>query len=152
MELRDVLPTFLDAAGTEPSRPIDGRSLLSLVRNNAASWREYIDLEHDVCYSPANHWNALTDGNWKYIFHARDGEEQLFNLRADPHELADLAGDPSQSAELRKWRLRLINHFGERGEPFLKGGNLGLRPQAMPHSPNFPHGSPWPEQSTAKTW
>ncbi len=56
VELRDILPTFLDAAGTSPSRPIDGRSLLSLVRNNGQGWREFIDLEHDVCYSPANHY------------------------------------------------------------------------------------------------
>jgi arylsulfatase len=143
VELRDVLPTFLEAAGTEPSRPIDGRSLLSLVRNNGAGWREYIDLEHDVCYSPANHWNALTDGNWKYIFHALDGEEQLFHLANDPYELQDLAGDTSHEAELRRWRQRLVKHFAERGAPFLQNGKLGLRPKAMPHSPNFPHKSPW---------
>jgi arylsulfatase len=143
VELRDVLPTFLEAAGTEPSRPIDGRSLLSLVRNNGAGWREYIDLEHDVCYSPANHWNALTDGNWKYIFHALDGEEQLFHLASDPYELQDLAGDTSHEAELRRWRQRLVKHFAERGAPFLQNGKLGLRPKAMPHSPNFPHKSPW---------
>jgi arylsulfatase len=151
VEIRDVLPTFLEAAGTEPSRTIDGRSLLSLIRNNGAGWREYIDLEHDVCYSPANHWNALTDGNWKYIFHARDGEEQLFNLRTDPHELTDLAGDASHSAELRKWRQHLIEHFSERGEPFLRNGKLALRPEAMPHSPNFPHQSPWQQGKAANT-
>ena len=60
-----------------PSRPIDGRSLLSLVREEGRGWRDWIDLEHNICYSPANHWNALTDGRWKYIFHARDGEQQL---------------------------------------------------------------------------
>jgi arylsulfatase A-like enzyme len=138
VELRDVLPTFLDAAGTEPARQIDGRSLLSLVRHNGAGWREFIDLEHDICYSPENHWNALTDGRWKYIFHARDGEEQLFDLGRDPHELEDLAGNTAFEAELRRWRQRLIGHFAERGEPFLKGGKLGLRPKGMPHGPNFP--------------
>jgi len=138
VELRDLLPTFLEAAGREPSRPIDGRSLLSLVRSGGAGWREFIDLEHDVCYSPVNHWNALTDGRTKYIFHARDGEEQLFDLDRDPHELTDLAGDPASAATLRQWRERLMRHFEERGEPFLQNGRLALRPEAMPHSPNFP--------------
>ena len=138
VELRDVLPTFLEAAGAQLSRPVDGRSLLSLVRKNDEGWREYIDLEHDVCYSPQNHWNALTDGRWKYIFHALDGEEQLFNLDHDPHELEDLAGNTEQETVLRKWRQRLIEHFAERGEPFLVNGQLGLRPKGMPHSPNFP--------------
>ena len=138
VELRDVLPTFLDAAGSEARRPIDGRSLLTLVRNDGRGWREYIDLEHNICYSPSNHWNALTDGKWKYIFHAPDGEEQLFHLENDPHELHDLAGDTSHESQLRLWRGRLIDHFAERGEPFLKNGKLGLRPEGMPHSPNFP--------------
>jgi arylsulfatase len=145
VELRDLMPTFLEAAGTEPSRPIDGRSLLQLLRKNGAGWREFIDLEHDVCYSPTNHWNAMTDGKWKYIFHAMDGEEQLFNLTDDPHELQDLAGDTTHEAELRRWRERLTRHFAERGAPFLQNGKLGLRPKAMPHSPNFPHASPWPK-------
>lgn len=138
VELRDILPTFLDAAGTEPSRPIDGRSLLGLVRSNGEGWREYIDLEHDVCYSPRNHWNALTDGRWKYIFHALDGEEQLFHLERDPHELEDLAGDAGHGAELREWRGRLVAHFAERGEPFLKNGELAARPKGMLRSPNYP--------------
>ncbi|HWR50239.1 MAG TPA: arylsulfatase [Bryobacteraceae bacterium] len=141
VELRDVLPTFLEAAAAEASQPIDGRSLLSLVRDNGKGWREYIDLEHDVCYSPRNHWNALTDGDWKYIFHAFDGQEQLFNLDSDPHELRDLAGDVTHQAELRRWRRRLIEHFVERGEPFLRDGELGLRPKAMMNGPNFPRRS-----------
>jgi arylsulfatase A-like enzyme len=138
VELRDVLPTFLEAAGAEASQRIDGSSLLSLVRNNGKGWREYIDLEHDVCYSPQNHWNALTDGHWKYIFHAFDGQEQLFHLDNDPHELHDLAGDAARQPEIRRWRQRLIEHFAERGEPFLKNGELGLRPKAMMNGPHFP--------------
>jgi arylsulfatase A-like enzyme len=117
---------------------LDGRSLLSLARNQGNGWREYIDLEHDVCYSPENHWNALTDGRWKYIFHARDGEEQLFDLQHDPHELTDLSGDTAHAAELRKWRARLTEHFAERGEPFLSGGKLAIRVKGTPHSPLFP--------------
>ena len=138
VELRDVLPTFLQAAGTEPSRPIDGRSLLSLVETNGKGWREYIDLEHDVCYSPENHWNALTDGRWKYIFHAFNGDEQLFHLDNDPHELQDLAGEATHIGELLRWRQRLVEHLGERGEPFVKNGKLGLRPEGMLTGPSFP--------------
>ena len=138
VELRDLLPTFLDAAGATVEAKMDGRSLLGLVRTKGEGWREFIDLEHDVCYSPANHWNALTDGNWKYIFHALDGEEQLFHIAADREELLDLAGDAAHSAELRKWRNRLVTHFEERGEPFLKGGKLALRPKSQMTSPLFP--------------
>lgn len=138
VELRDLLPTFLDAAGTSPSRPLDGQSLLKLVSSAGRGWREFIDLEHDVCYSPVNHWNALTDGRWKYIFHALDGEEQLFDLETDPHELVDLAGNVGHQDQLRHWRQRLVAHFEERGTPFLDHGSLGLRPKSQPTSPLFP--------------
>ena len=138
VELRDLLPTFMEAASAPLNREIDRRSLLSLVRNSGAGWREYIDLEHNITYSPENHWNALTDGRLKYIFHARDGEEQLFDLESDPHELQDLASDPRYEPKLRIWRQRLIDHFSERGEPFLKNGKLALRPEGLMLSPNFP--------------
>jgi arylsulfatase A-like enzyme len=138
VELRDILPTFLEAAGTTPSRPIDGRSLLSLVRDEGRGWREWIDLEHNICYSPANHWNALTDARWKYIFHARDGEEQLFNLQEDPHEIHDLASKTQYQHVLQQWRGRLVAHLSERGDEFVKGGKLALRPQGRMTSPNFP--------------
>ncbi len=138
VELRDILPTFLEVAEAPGAEKIDGASLLELARGNATGWREYIDLEHDTCYARENHWNALTDGHYKYIFHACDGEEQLFNLDKDPHELEDLAGDRKHEDTLRLWRGRLKNHFAERGEPFLKNGQLALRPERMLYSPNYP--------------
>ena len=86
VELRDVLPTFLDAAGVEPPIELDGKSMLDLARGKSQGWRSYIDLEHSTCYSPRNHWNAFSDGKWKYIFHALDAHEQLFDLASDPGE------------------------------------------------------------------
>ncbi len=137
VELRDVLPTFLDAAGVEadPQR-FDGRSMLDLVRGKTAGWRQWIDLEHDVCYAPENHWNALTDGRWKYIYHAMHGEQQLFDLAADPGELNDLSADPAHAATLRLWRGRMVEHFAERGAPFLANGDLALRPKRLLYIPN----------------
>lgn len=136
-EIRDIAATCLDAAGVSAPRELDGRSLLNVARGKPG-WRDFIDLEHDVCYDKSNHWNALTDGKTKYIYHARDGEEQLFDLTRDPHELTDLAGDRTHDAALQKWRGRLVSHFEERGEPFLKGGRLAPRPESMVRSPLYP--------------
>lgn len=138
VELRDLLPTFLDAAGAPTSRPLDGASLLGLVRGNAPAWREYLDLEHGVCYSPENNWTGLTDGRMKYIFHAYHGNEQLFDLSADPHELHDLSSNPQQEASLRAWRERMVRHLEIRGDAWVKGGKLQIRRQPIPRSPNFP--------------
>jgi choline-sulfatase len=138
VELRDVLPTLLEAAGAETPASVEGRSLLGLVRNEGTGWREFIDLEHNICYGPENHWNGLTDGKWKYLYHAQHGEEQLFNLEADPQELTDLAGDAAHSGALRMWRERLTAHLEERGPAWVKNGRLVPRPEGMQLSPNFP--------------
>ncbi len=137
VEIRDILPTCLEAAGVPVPENLDGRSLLRL-GGKAEGWRGWIDLEHDICYAPENHWNALTNGRWKYIFHARDGEEQLFDLLHDPAELRDLAGDTEHAATLRAWRGRMVEHLAPRGERFVRGGRLALRPESYLYSPNYP--------------
>ena len=121
----------------------------SLIRNPKSEWREWIDLEHDICYGPDNHWSALTDGRTKYIFHARDGEEQLFDLTSDPAEMNDLAQDTSHSQSLRLWRQKLIDYLSERGDRFVKGGKLALRPESYLYSPNYPACSCHPRQRSA---
>jgi len=138
VELRDVLPTFLDVAGTPIPRHLDGKSVLPLLRGQTDGWRDFVDLEHDVCYSPRNHWTAVTDGRRKYIFHAFDGGEQLFDLDNDPGEIHDLAADPAHAAELKEWRQRMVEHLSERGEAFVKNGKLVKRPKRMLYSPHFP--------------
>jgi arylsulfatase A-like enzyme len=138
VELRDVLPTFLEAAGTNSPRPLDGRSLLPLVAGRAADWRSYLDLEHGICYSLDNHWNALADARHKYILHARDASEQLFDLAADPNELHDLSGEPTAEPILRQWRTRMIDHLVPRGDHWVRGGKLVVREKDPDHSPNFP--------------
>lgn len=131
VEIRDVLPTLAAAAGAAAAVPMDGQDLLAVKRS-------YIDLEHDVCYSPANHWNALTDGRVKYIYHAQQGDEQLFDLAADPNELNDLSARAEHEATLRLWRGRLINHLAERGDAWVRNGRLVPRPQSILHSPHYP--------------
>lgn len=138
VELRDILPTFLDATGEQIPERLDGMSLLRLVRPGEKRWRTFIDLEHDVCYSTENHWNALTDGQYKYIYHAYDGGEQLFNLKEDPGEIRDLAQEAKYRELLKAWRSQLIEHFGERGEEFVRNGRLVPRPHSMLYSPFYP--------------
>lgn len=143
VELRDILPTFLHAAGIAYQQAdFDGRSLLELVRAEGAglspAWRPFIDLEHSNCYRGAGWWNALTDGKWKYILQADAGQEQLFGLREDPRELIDLASDPAHRATLEAWRGRLAEHLRERGEPYVKDGQLQLRRPNILLSPHYP--------------
>jgi len=137
VEIRDILPTFLDAARAEAPVPLDGASLLGLVRGGA-DWRPFIDLEHDICYDKTNHWSALTDGKMKYIYDAYSGGEQLFDLVNDPGETRELAADPAHAETLSLWRERLVAHLAPRGEAWVRDGELVPRPQSILYSPNYP--------------
>jgi len=138
VELRDVLPTFLEAAEAPVPNGVDGASLLRLVRGESAGWRPWIDLEHAQCYSERNNWNALTDGRWKYIYHAYAGEEMLFDLERDPGEINDLSADAAHADTLALWRSRLVAHLAERGPEWVKDGALVPRPKQEIYSPNYP--------------
>ena len=153
-ELRDILPTFLDAAGLHIPDSLNGTSLFNLLRQyqqsvslkaerNNFQWREYIDLEHDICYNVTNHWNALTDGHTKYIFRAFYGDEQLFDIDSDPEELYNLASDKEYEDTLVRWRQRLIKQFEAegRGPDWVKDGKLLRRVKGMRYSPNYPGGA-----------
>lgn len=138
VELRDFLPTFLDAIGVQIPKDMDGASLLELVRNPDAGWRKYIDMEHSTTYSKDNYWGALTDGTWKYIWFFSTGKEQLFNLKNDPGEETELSGKDEYQQALKLWRERMVKHLSERGDGFVKDGQLVVREETMLYSPNYP--------------
>lgn len=138
VEIRDILPTFLDAAHITQPSSMDGQSVLPLLTEGDHNWRPYIDLEHATCYDEDNYWAALTDGEMKYIWFFNSGEEQLFNLKKDRGEEVNLANKKRYKKELKKWRERMVEHLSERGEPYVKDGELNTFKQTILISPNYP--------------
>ena len=139
-ELRDILPTFLEVADVNIPESINGSSLLLTLNNTPPKWREFIDMEHSVIYNETIHWNALTDGQMKYVFQAYFPDEQLFDLSKDHMELTNLATDPQWKSTLLKWRERMIEQFEkeERGEEWVKNGVLQRRVKNQLYSPHYP--------------
>ncbi len=138
VELRDLLPTFIDIGGGEVPDDMDGRSLYGLVARGDA-WRKYIDIEHATCYAEENYWCSLTDGKVKYIWFMRTGEEQLFDLVSDPGEIIDLYQSREHRQLLEEMRGEMVNHLSERGDGFVKDGKLVRRDKTMLYSPNYPN-------------
>jgi arylsulfatase A-like enzyme len=136
VELRDVLPTFLDAASLQKPEEMDGASMLDVLHDKA--WRKQLDLEHSRIYEPDNAWTCLTDGTYKYIYFTLTGEQQLFDLFNDPYELIDLAKDPEQLELVSEWRDRMIEHLSIRGERWVKDGELTIQEESQTYSPNDP--------------
>jgi choline-sulfatase len=122
--LQDVMPTILDACGVEIPATVDGRSALPLVRGESTPWREFVHGEHCACYAPENEMQYLTDGQWKYIWFTRTGEEQLFHLENDRYETQDLSSDSKYQDELRTWRERMIGVLQPRCAGLVESGQL----------------------------
>lgn len=124
VELTDVMPTLLDAAGVEVPETVDGRSVLPLLRGEAVHWRAYVHGEHSSCYNPENAMQYLTDGKEKYLWFPVTGQEQLFNLVEDPQECRDLVRLPEAKDCVAKWRARLIRELAGRSDGLSDGKRL----------------------------
>lgn len=137
VELRDVLPTFLDAAGLDRPASIEGSSLLDALRGKP--WRNVLDLEHASCYRPKDGWVALMDQRYKYIYYTITGEQQLFDLHDDPRELRDLAAEPGSLALVKEWRKKMVEHLAVRGPAWVRDGDLVVQTQAILERGDSPH-------------
>lgn len=137
VDLRDILPTFLDVAGAEIPA-MDGRSMLPLAEDNGAPWREYIETEHSRCYAPKSGWVALTDGKTKYVWFYNQGAEQFFDLMTDPHELREASADVANAETIAMWRGRMIETLAERGDDWVKDGKLVQNDIESPLNANYP--------------
>jgi arylsulfatase A-like enzyme len=134
VELRDVLPTFLDAVGMMKPDEMDGGSMLDILRDKP--WRNILDLEHSRIYEPDNAWVSLTDGTYKYIYFTLTGQQQLFDLERDPKETIDLTIADGYEELVQDWRKKMIQHLSIRGAPWVVNGDLAIQKESQKFSPN----------------
>lgn len=124
VELRDIMPTLLEAAGVTIPETVVGRSLLPLLQAPAEAWRRYIHGEHSHCYSPEQEMQYVTDGRRKFIWLPRLDREQFFDLDEDPGETRDLIHDPSRAEEIATWRGFLVAELEKRNCGWAVDGRL----------------------------
>lgn len=124
IELMDMMPTLLDAAGVEIPDTVDGESLLPIIRDSDADWREYVHGECAQVPSSNSGMQYVTDGKKKYVWLPGQDVEQLFDLETDPREMVNLADDPDYADEMALWRGRLIQELEGRSEGFTDGEKL----------------------------
>jgi arylsulfatase A-like enzyme len=103
----DIAPTVAALAGVATPR-VDGRSLLPLLGSPGKDppWRKDLLLEHMEGTNPVPTYCGVRAAHAVYIRYAT-GEEELYDLAADPFELVNLAADPSAAGLLTSMRARL---------------------------------------------
>jgi choline-sulfatase len=110
VSLLDLTETFCETAGTNMERT-DGRSLLPILADNAAPWREHLVCEdhgHRIPYGVRMIWWE----RWKYVLNGGD-IDMLYDLEADPHEMHNLIRDEAHAEVLAELRRRMIEHLAE---------------------------------------
>ena len=97
----DLLPTLLEAAGVQPSGPVEGKSLVPVLTGGQLAERPIF--WHYPHYHPggATPYSAVREGDWKLIQFFEDMHTELYHLSEDPREAHNLAAtDPARAAAL----------------------------------------------------
>lgn len=106
----DLAPTIAELAGAALPPFAEGRSMTPLLRGEPTKgWRENVLVEFarpsnrkSAAQTPVTGYAALRTDRYTYVVY-QTGEEQLYDLRADPYQLDNLAqsADPALLKDLR---------------------------------------------------
>jgi N-acetylglucosamine-6-sulfatase len=114
----DIAPTILELAGVSPTRPVDGRSVLPVLRGERMDspgelLYEYY-WEHAFPHTPTTF--ALRGERFKYIYyHGVWDTQELFDLSNDPYERHNLIDLPEYQDTVKAMRTRLWDKLEETG-------------------------------------
>lgn len=123
-ELRDIMPTLLDAAGLDIPEAVEGKSLMPIMRGEQTDWREYLHGEHTVHVAGIKSMHYIVTPTFKYIWCSGTGREQLFDLANDKEERHDLSKQSAHQSKLTELRNHLITELTGREEGFVADGKL----------------------------
>lgn len=119
VELRDIMPTFLDIAGATIPNSVEGKSLLPLCQGEKPKWRKYIHGEHSA-HAHSNHW--INTGKEMYMWYSQTGQEFYFDTENDPQNINNLIKERPKQANIL--RQMLIKELTGREEGYVKDGQL----------------------------
>ena len=112
--LRDLFPTFCDAAGIPVPDTVQGRSLIPVIRGEKDGVRDEI-----IGYFTDTQ-RMISDGRWKLIVYPQVRRVQLFDEKEDPEEMHDLSAESKQSERRAAMLARLKSWLQGQGDPLAE--------------------------------
>lgn len=114
----DIVPTILELAGLPADPALPGRSLVPVLRGEPHTGPGQVFLESTDGADPGKAVRAVRSRGWKYLL-GSGGEEELYDLSADPWETRNLAEAPEAASELVSLQRLLRDHLARERDPFL---------------------------------
>lgn len=115
----DLAPTLLEVAGAPVPKPMQGRSLVPVLRGKPAGWRRSFLTEYfaEPRYPRVPTWQAVRSERWKYVeYTALRGMDELYELKSDPYEMNNLIGEPAARRVLVECKQELGSLRKETGQ------------------------------------
>jgi arylsulfatase A-like enzyme len=118
VRLLDLMPTLVELAGAELPQPVQGRSLVPLLRGEEPTdWPDSVYCEHHGEVWGYQSQRMVRTTGWKYVYNPHDLDE-LYNLRDDPGELLNLAEHPEFAGVREETQARLLGWNDATGDMF----------------------------------
>jgi choline-sulfatase len=109
VSLVDLIATVADIAEATPITPLDGDSLIPLMRGEGEGWKDEAFSEY-LAHGVARPVAMLRRGRYKLIYSLGDSP-QLYDVQSDPNEFNDLAGDAAYQSILEDLQAELLSHW-----------------------------------------
>jgi arylsulfatase A-like enzyme len=131
----DLLPTLAELAGVPhgEGKPLDGVSLVPLLRGDGKPWPERLLFSH---------WNGNVSVRAQR--HRLDAMGRLYDMTRDPGQQRDIAQDDPQTATrlteaVARWKREVLAELKKEPRPFTVGYREFPRTQ-LPARDGMPHG------------
>ncbi|MGC8560130.1 MAG: sulfatase-like hydrolase/transferase [Phycisphaerae bacterium] len=138
----DIAPTVMDAFGLPLPKSLEGRSMLTTIRDpakpiNDAIFIEYgrYEVDHDG-FGGFQPMRAIYDGRHKLVVNLLSSDE-LYDLQADPQEMVNLIHSPEHARQRDQLHDRLLEWMNTTRDPF-RG--------------YYWHRRPWRKDAPAASW
>ena len=112
----DIAETFLDLAGIDVPKEMQGRSLVPVLQGKTPDdWRKtFLYTYHELANHRVQPHYGVTDGRNKLIYYPAHNEWEFFDLKKDPSEMISQYYIPENETtiiELKRELVRLRNYY-----------------------------------------
>lgn len=131
VQLMDIAPTILEAAGVAPPAAFEAKSLWPVIRGEQPQVRTeaYSELARDHIQTGAEYMVMRRDARWKLVYYLGETYGELYDMQEDPEEIRNLWSSPEHE-QLRDGLVKDLLVWS------VRGGVIGQKqPTARPQPP-----------------